>query len=61
MYYSVRIPWSEGGTKWHPRYRDGLFSILTRGAFMTEIDARAWADSHLGGLPYTVVEFNYGV
>lgn len=50
-YYTVRIPWSERPTVWHPTERS---AVLTRGAFTTGADAHAWADAHLAGEPYEV-------
>jgi hypothetical protein len=57
-YHTVRIPYvASGATKWHPTTDTGPFSQLTRGCYRGPnglADARAWADSHLDGHPYTV-------
>ena len=47
-YYTVRVPWSDQGTEWHPTDRTGPFSVLSRGAFDTRAAARHWARTHLG-------------
>lgn len=58
-YFSVRIPWSDAPTVWHPTEKEGPFAVLTRGMFKTAEDAHTWAREHLGHNPvYTVVEYN---
>ena len=53
-YYSVRLP-AGYRTKWHsPR------SAVTRGAFDTEAQARAWAKKNVPGLPFTIVAYDDG-
>lgn len=61
VYYSVRIPWSDTPTQWHPTSRTGPMSVLTRGAFKTKGEAIEWADKHLRGEPYDVATFDSGV
>ena len=53
-YWTVRIPWSDAPTGWHPTDRTGPFAVLTRGAFATKREAHEWARTHLAGQPYTV-------
>lgn len=53
-YYTVRIPWSDTPTVWHPTESSGPFSILLRGAFRHKHAAHAWAKAHLAGNPYTI-------
>ena len=53
-YYTVRIPFSNKPTQWHPTTSSGPFSVLTRGAFKSVKEAEAWADKHLKGQPYSV-------
>jgi hypothetical protein len=54
VYYSVRLP-AGYETKWHsPR------SPLTRGAFDTKAQARAWAKKNVPGLPFDIVAFDDG-
>ena len=56
-YFTVRIPHVEAGaTQWHPTTSTGPFSVLSRGAFKTAKQARAWADKHLNKRPYGVVQ-----
>ena len=55
-YYTVRIPYTlVGQTQWHPTSPRGPFSTLTRGAFRTRAEARAWAKKHLGRTTWGVV------
>lgn len=50
-YYTVRIPFSERPTMWHPTENTGPFAVLTRGAFRDENEAHEWAREHLGYAP----------
>jgi len=53
--FTVIIPFvSTDATEWHPTTSTGSFSTLQRGAFPTAHTARAWADHHLAGHPYSV-------
>jgi hypothetical protein len=45
-YYTVIV--GPGPTEWHATDRTGPFSKLSRGAFRSSKEARAWARSHLG-------------
>ena len=56
--FSVLVPWvpDDERTEWHPTEKIGLWSVLTRGAFQTEKEARQWAREHLNGNPYSVVK-----
>jgi len=56
--FSVLVPWVPGDerTAWHPTEQFGQWSVLTRGAFQTEKEARQWAREHLNGNPYSVVK-----
>jgi hypothetical protein len=54
-YYTVVIPYVESGrTEWHPTEQRGPFSVITRGAFDTEEEARSWGNTHLGGAFFNV-------
>ena len=59
-YYTVRIPYvATGATEWHPTTDTGPFNQLTRGAHRSLEAARAWANEHLAGHPYTVALVEY--
>ena len=59
-YYTVRIPYVHAkATRWHPTTNVGPFSTLTRGCHPSLEAARAWADSHLDGHPYSVALVEY--
>jgi len=62
-YYTVKIPpvVPERATQWHCTDTTGPFAYVTRGCHRSLDAARAWADSHLDGNPYTVVlvSFNH--
>lgn len=50
MYYTIvlyYLPPHEHPTVWHPTTPTGPFAVLTRGAFLTEADAREWAQANL--------------
>ena len=55
-YYTVRIPYAEYGTKWHPTDESGPYSVLTRGTFATTELAHDWARANIDGYPYSVVQ-----
>ena len=58
MYYTIRIPWSNKPTQWHPTDKTGPFSVLTRGAFKTWEAAYAWAEKNLGGQSYSIKQIS---
>ena len=45
-YYTVIV--GHGPTEWHATEKSGPFSKLSRGAFRSASEARAWARKHLG-------------
>lgn len=53
-YYTVCIPYSARPTVWHPTDSVGPFSVLTRGAFASRVDAEKWATDNLNGQAYTI-------
>lgn len=54
-YWTVVIPYTaHGATEWHPTEATGPFSKLSRGAFKTRTEARAWARRHLGRTKFTL-------
>jgi hypothetical protein len=55
--FSVRIPYSETPTKWHPTEKEGRLSVLIRGSWDTEMEAYTWAEEHISGHDYQVVKF----
>lgn len=57
--YTVVIPWVPlmQATIWHPTEQFGVWSVLTRGAFKTRAEARAWAKANLKGAPYSIRAF----
>ena len=47
IYFSVLLPFmKKDATVWHPTESTGRFSTLSRGAFSSEKDAHAWAESN---------------
>lgn len=54
-YWTVVLSFVDGcPTKWHPTDREGPFSVLTRGCFDSEREAREWAANHLDGHPFEI-------
>jgi len=51
-YYTVLIPWSDRPTQWHPTEKG--FSPLSRGAFKTKAEARAWVEKHGIGSAHSI-------
>ncbi len=46
-YFSVVLHFTKyGASIWHPTESTGRFNTLTRGAFRSEKDAHAWAESN---------------
>lgn len=51
-YFTVVVPpaaYGAGGTKWHSETK-----TLTRGAFLTKKEAKAWAKKHLQGAKFSI-------
>lgn len=53
-YYTIAIPFTaQHATEWHPTTDSGPFAVLTRGAFHTLSEARAWGIKYLNKLAPT--------
>lgn len=56
-YYTLSLPYPKLGelsSCWHPTTATGLFSVLTRGSFLTKSEATRWATENLEGGPYAL-------